>query len=475
MDATKLFERGKEAFERGSWELAIVIWQQLLAVKPDHLDARKLLREAENRKWTQANSGSGAKILALVRGIGPLVCFAVHMLTKKYDRAVIDCEKFLIRDPNCMPVLWWLAAAALKGGQENVAILTLEYMRGRNPKNVKVLRRLGRLYEDTDDINRAIDAWEGLKNILPVDREAQTQLRDLAAKKTMVDGKYDTAGDEDATYRQSLKNKDDSEELEQEHRIIRTDEDLQRTIDRVTKDVENEPENKRHLLQLGDLYRRAQNPAKARELYERAQKLDSMDFSIPERLGELKIDEYAEREKALAQKVAASPGDTEAKARLAALKKEKFDFSLKEYERQVHVRPTDAELRKKLGDLYYEAKLFDQAAPEYQRAASDPRMRRECRKLLGLCLYNTGKHQLAASQFEQAIEGGNAASREVRDVMYYLAVTLEKLGHADRAVEVLRKIFDVDMSYKDVQERLDRLMRVKEDETKAPEPEGEHS
>ena len=475
MDAAKLFERGKDAFERGSWELAIVIWQQLLAVKPDHLDARKLLREAENRKWTQENLGSSAKVLALVRSVGPLVGFAVHMLTKKYDRAVIDCEKILIRDPNCMPVLWWLATAALKGGQEDVAILSLEYMRSRNPRNVKVLRRLGRLYENKDDINRAIDAWENLRKMIPADREAQTQLRDLAAKKTMVDGKYETAVQEDATYRESLKSKDDSEEIEQEHRIIRTDDDLQRAIERVAKDIENEPENKRHILQLGDLYRRAKDTAKARELFEQAQKLDSMDFSIPERLGELKIDEYAEQEKTLAQKIAASPEDREAKARLAALRKEKFDFSLKEYERQVHIRPTDAELRKKLGDLYYEAKLFDQAAPEYQRAASDPRMRRECRKLLGLCLYNTGKHQLAASQFEQAIEGGNAASREVRDVMYYLAMTLEKLGSTDRAVEVLRKIFDVDMSYRDVQERLDRLMRIKEDETTDPEPEGESS
>lgn len=476
MDVTKLFERGSQAFERGNWELAMMVWQQLLAMQPDHVNARKMLREAENRKWVQEGGAGVAKALALAKGLPSIAAFGVHMVSKNYDRAMIDCEKVLARDPYCVPMVWGLAMAALKGGHADVAIVTFEYIHERKPGNTKALRHLGYLYEEKGEIARAIDAWTTLRRVLPNDREGQTKLRDLAAVKTMVDGKYETATQKGATYRDSLRSTEESEDREQEHRAIRTDDDLQRAIDRVSKDVEQNPNQKRYVIQLGDLYRRAGELEKARELYQRAQQLDGMDLSIPERLGELSIDQYEAQEKALADRLRAAPDDEILKAQLDALRKERFEYSLNEYRRQVQVRPTDSVLRAKLGDLYFQAKMFDEAAPEYQKASADPRARRRCRKMLGICLYNTGKHQLAASQFEQAMEGGLATSPEIRDIMYYLAVTLEKLGNFDRAEEVLRQIFDADMAYKDVQKRLDRVMQAKQQAAKTqPTPTGEAS
>ena len=471
MDMTKLFDQGSQAFERGNWGLAVMLWQQLLAMQPDHVDARKLMREAENRKWAQDGKGALAKVLALVKGATSLIGYVIHILGKNYDRAMIDCEKVLAYDPNCMVMLWALANAATKGGHADVAVMTLEYLRDRKPGALKAHRRLGLLYEQQREIAKAIESWENVRKIRINDREAQVKLRDLAAMKTMVDGKYETATQADKDFRESLKDQGEADEREQEQHIIRTDEDLSRAIQRVEGDVQANPDNKRYVLQLGDLYRRAGDIEKARGLYERAQQLDTMDFAIPERLGELTIDEYNRRESELESKLAGDAGNAEIQAALAALKQERFDFSLKEFQRQVTVRPTDAPLRAKLGDLLFSAKRFDEAAPEYQKAAADPRLRRRCRKLLGLCLYNSAKYQLAASQFEQATEGGTAANREIREILYYLAATLEKLGDYDRTELVLRQIFDADMSYKDVQERLDKIMRLKQQSRAAAERE----
>ncbi|MFO7897599.1 MAG: tetratricopeptide repeat protein [Planctomycetota bacterium] len=461
MELNKLYAQGNEAFERGNWGLAVMLWQQLLAMQPGHVDARKMLREAENRQWAQEGRGKAAKVLAYVQGLPAIVAFAYHFLTKNYDRAMIDCEKVLAYDPTCTPMLWGLAKAAMKGGHAEIAVLTLEYIREKNPTSTRVHRDLGYQYEAANEIAKAIESWENLKRVDPTNRESQLKLRDLAAMKTMVDGRYDTATEDGATYRKSLRSKEESEELEEEHRIIRTEEDLRRAIERVSKDVKENPENKRYILQLGDLHRRAKEYDEARQLYERARALDKMDFSIPERLGELRIDQYDEKEAELQAKLKQNPDDDELKSRLEALQQEKFEFSKQEFQRQIKARPTDSGLRVKLGDLLFNAGEYEEAAPQYQRAANDPRMRRRCRKLLGMCLYNTKKYQLAASQFEQAVEGGTPANREVREIMYYQAITLEQLGELDRAEEVLRKIFDADMSYKDVQERLDRLMEKK--------------
>jgi tetratricopeptide (TPR) repeat protein len=468
MDVSKLFDRGSQAFERGNWELAIMIWQQLLTLQPDHTDARKLLREAENRKWTQNGCGGFAKATAFIKGFGSILASAFHSATKNYDRAIIDCEKVLTHDPNCTPVLWALSRAATKGEHLGVAIMTIEYIRDHNPKNKSALRQVARLYEEADEIARAIDAWQKLKGLVPNDREAQTKLRDLAAMKTMVDGRYDTATQEGATYRDSLKSKDDSEGLEQKGRIVRTAQDLDREIERVKKDVDAEPNNKRHVLQLGDLYRRGKRYEEARKSYNRGREIDPMDATILERLGDMRVEEYDGQEEALKKQLEAAPGDAALTAELQTLRKEKFEFRREEYARQVHARPTDAGLRSKLGDLFFGEKMFDEAAVEYQKAATDPRMRRRCLKLLGICLYNTGKFQLAASQFEQAVSDGTAASREVRDIMYNQARTYEKLGNLDRAAEVLREIFNVDMAYKDVQERLERIMQTKDEQQPPP-------
>ena len=465
MDVTKLFDRGSEAFERGNWELAIVVWQQLLQLQPDHTDARKMLREAENRKWAQNGSGAGAKVMAVVAGTGSILAYIIHALSKNHDRAMIDCEKVLARDPNCTFILWALARAAANGDHVNTAILTIEYILSRDPKNKSALRQVARLYEDADDIARAIDAWQKLKVSIPNDREAQTKLRDLAAMKTMVDGRYETATDEKADFRDSLKNKNQTKDLEQKGRIIRTDSDLESEIERVKRDIEAEPGNKRHVLQLGDLYRRGKNFEAAQKEYERAREIDQMDATILERMGDMRVEEYGEQEAVLLKELEAAPDDGALKAKLAALQQEVFEFRREEYTRQVHARPTDAGLRSKLGDLLFAKKMFGEAAVEYQKAAMDPRMKRRCLKLLGICLYNTGKFQLAVSQFEQAVSGGTAQSREIREIMYYQAVAHEKLGNVDRACEVLREILNVDIGYKDVQERLERLMQAKDDQS----------
>lgn len=465
-DVTKLFEHGSNAFERGSWELAIMVWQQLLAMEPDHVNARRMLREAENRMWAQSGAGTSAKIKTFIKGIPVLIAYGIHFSTKDYDRCLVDCEKILAEDPNHSLALHLLNTAALKGGHNGVALITMEYLIDKNPNDIKVLKKLGYLYEKEEKINEALTVWEKVNQLVPADYEASGKRRDLAALRTMKDGKYDTAGKEHKNYRDSLKNEQDAVEREQAGKIIRTDDDLTRAIARVTQDYQSNPGQKRYVIQLADLYRRAQKFQQAVKLYEEAIKIDPMDFGIPEKMGDMKIEEFNAREKALADKIKDNPDNAATKGELVQVQKLKFEFQLQEYARQIQVRPTDAGLHKKLGDLYFEHKMYDEGAVEFQKASADPRFRIRCKKMMGLCLFNTGKYQLAAGQFEQASDG-NAANLEMREIMYYFAITLEKLGEKDRAETEYKKIFDVDMAYKDVQKRLDRLMHERQERSSA--------
>jgi tetratricopeptide (TPR) repeat protein len=458
---TKLFDEGSKAFERGNLDLAIMLWQQLLAMNPDHQDARKLLRVAEEKRWLQTGGGMGAKVMALLKGIGGFIGFYIHYLAKNYDKAMIDAEKVLVHDPTCTPMLWGLANAAGKGGHTEVRVMTLEKLRELEPDSAGVHRALGHAYTEAERLDEAGESWHTVQKLKPLDREASNRLRDIGAMQTMVKGKYIGATEKGASFRESVKNPDEVQDREREEGTIRTDEDLQKRIEKVTNDVEANPGQKRYVIQLGDLYRRAGDIDKARELYRRAIELDSMDYSVQDKLADLRIDDLAREERELGETLEAEPGNAEAKARLEEVKKQRYEYTREELERRIKVRPTDWPLRRQLGDLLFAHRLFEDAAPHYQKGAADPGQRRYCRTRLGLCLFNSGKVQLAVDQFEHAVEGGTAANRQVREILYYLAVALERLGELDRAEETYRNIFEADMGYKDVQERLDKVMAAK--------------
>jgi len=459
VDVSKLTDKARVAADRGNYDYAIELYRRFLELQPNDPEARKALRAVEMRKF-QERGVTKSTPAGWLKGLGSLVAALVLLALRKYEKAMIACENFLANDPYNRTVLCLLGRAAAAAGHLDAAILAYEEVRNHDGtptgslavrSHVAVLRRLGELYTETKQLPLAAERIEEILQFLPGDRDAERLLRDIAAQRSMVEGGWDKAGKKGG-YREVLKDEDKAKQLEDSHRDIRTREDVVGAIERVKKDLAQQPGNVRYLIQLGDYYRMLKDWDHARATYQQAQKLDPVNFLIAERLGDLKLAEMDERMKALAS-------DPNKRAELEELRKQRMAFAVEEYERRVKARPQDLPTRYKFGEILFQLARYKEAAVQFQHASRDPRSRRAALYRLGLCFEEQGLTDLAIEQFEKAVSGVSLVDQEAKEILYSLAQAHEKQARMSEALETYKKIFEIDIGFKDVSQKIEQLLK----------------
>ena len=76
---------------------------------------------------------------------------------------------------------------------------------------------------------------------------------------------------------------------------------------------------------------------------------------------------------------------------------------------------------------------------------------------LGKAFAEIGKYDLAIRQLTQALEGHTTMSDEVKEILYDLADVYERTGDKDKATREFNKIYEVDIGFRDVGDRLRKL------------------
>jgi tetratricopeptide (TPR) repeat protein len=444
------------AFERSNYDYAIDLYLQLLELQPNHTDARKRLRAVEIRKFQELGVTSSSPT-AWLRGLGSLLTALFLLIVRRYDKAMSACEAFLKKDPHNAVVLTLLAQGAAKAGLRDTAVLVYEDVRSRlgNPQrkmaiaaHCRRLRALGHLYEEAGDYPRAIQCFEEVRHYRPTDREADIKLRDLAARRSMAEGRWEDAGKQG--FREALKSEGDSQRMEESHRDIRTRQDTEAAIARVQRDIEKDPTNTRYLTQLGDLYKMIEDWNDARTAYRKAEELDPSNFLVQERLGDLQLAEMDVQIKQLRANEATRP-------QAAELHSHRVELALEEYQRRARARPQDFATRYMLAEILFEMRQYKDAATQYQFASRDPKTRRPATYRLGLCLEYQGLMDLAIGQYQKASAGASVISQEVKDILYTLGQAYENQGRLGEALETYKKVFNTDMNFKDVSTKIQSL------------------
>ena len=459
MDVTKLTDKAAIATERGNYDYAMDLYLRLLELQPNNTEARKALRAVEVRKF-QERGITKSNLGAWIKGFGHLVTILISFVIRKYEKAMAACEAFLKNDPYNRIVRWLLARAAMRAGYLDTAILILEDIRssatgqlkGMALKgHIKVLRTLGQLYAQTDKLPLANERFEEILRAAPGDREAERRIREIAALRSMSEGGWDKAGKKGG-YRDVLKDEDASKRLEDVQRDIRTSGDVLNAIERVKGDLAKEPESTRHLLQLGDLYKMLKEWDQARATYERAREIDPSNFLMEERLGDLRLAEMDEE-------IEAIKGAESQKEHLLQLRKERMTFAFKEYQKRVRARPQDLPTRYALGSILLQIGRAKEASVQFQHASRDPKTRRPALFRLGICFQKQGLVDLAVEQFQKAVTGASLVDHEVKDILYALGEARESQGRLVEALEAYKKIFEVDINYRDVSGKIEELYK----------------
>ena len=467
MDITKQYEKACEAVERGNDEYAIKLFQEILTYRPEHLESRQKLRDSVKRKFRKEGVKS-AGAAAYAKGIVPLVRMHVYTLTKKFDLALHESEKFLALDPDNVVALSNLGKAATAILEcIPTAVWVYESILEQRPNDVKTLRILGDLYEmlyendkKPEYLDKASGYYERLLRVKPDAREVETKLRDLAARKTIKKGWDRVNARDKGAFTEVLRDGTQMEDQRAgEDQVIRTEDDLDRNLKRVKGDIEKEPNSKKLVIQLGDLYRRGKRYDEAKAEYLNAKRIDANDGSIDERLGDLQIEVFDVQIDDLQEEIRKETAPQGSNEKVAAMAAERDRFATKEYAARVKVRPTDLPLRYRLGVLLYNAADIDGAFAEFQQARNSPQFRRSATTYCGMCLYKKGMFDLSVQMFEDAVKDSVTVDHEQKNILYNLGLAAEKMGDLKKAEAAYKKLFNADINYRDVNKKIEELYK----------------
>jgi tetratricopeptide (TPR) repeat protein len=440
----KLFEKAKEAFSKRNYDYAIELFLNILKVDPNHVDARKALRNTELKK--QSELGGGSKLGGLF-GAAKGATLSAKNPEKTLDKA----EAILKNDPKNIKVRYTLAQCLIALGHHAGAAVELEGSLEVDPDHVESMKLLCEAYQHLGRIRDAQNIIQRATKKAPSDGDAARMLRAVMASQAIEDTQAESAKD----YRDMIRDKDQAAKLEAAGRLVGDAGEMADDEQALLANVQADPSDIKSLKKLGELYNKSRQYKKAMEVYTKAYEVDTSDGALRMAAGDARVKLYDQYIAKYAKAV--QGGDDSGKEKLKKYRLDKLRFQIQEWEQRVREHPTDMNLRFQLGTFYLTGNKVDQAIEQFQATIKDPKRKVVSMQNLGSCFRKKGLYDLAAGQLNKALDSGELASDEVNGVRYELGRTFEEGGQLEKALDEYKRVMEVDINFKDVMKRIENL------------------
>lgn len=446
-----LWLKAVSAIELRNFGYAISLLQEILKQEPEFLTGRQLLRRAE---VTKSKSARKSFFNISTAPIG--VMKAQREIKKDPKRAVEMLEEVLKREPYNRQANLLLKEAALAAGWSDVGIFALKTLLEENPRDVKVLHELGRLYHDLGDHENEVEIYNQLTAIDPLDARALRLGKDASARASMKRGGWTQA----ESYRDLIKDKDEAISLEQQSRIRLTGEALDQQFAEIYARHQAEPENLDFVRRLGALSEQKEDFESAIRWYQYAADLaKGADTELLRKISNLKIKclerEIVALEEFLSTYSARDEVYAKKSEQLRSIKASRAEIFIADAQERVARNPTDLQLRFELGENFFNAGRFREAVPELQRARQNPHARLKAMNVLGCCYGELGMLDLAMKQLEEASQETSSMDAMKKEIVYNLGMIYERMGDLGKSLACMKEIYEVDYGYRDVAQRVE--------------------
>ncbi len=439
------------AIELRNYGYAIDLLQNLLRQEPEFLTGRQMLRRAEVTRAKTEKKG-------FFNISAPLAVMKAQRELKKDPAKTIELvEKVLETGPYNLQANMLLKDAAVAAKYPEIAVFALETLLENDPRDVKVLHELGRLYHQYDQSDKAVEIYNRISEINPVDLEAAKLGKDAAAHASMKHGGWNEA----ESYRDLIKDKEVAVSLEQQSRIQLTGESLEQQINETYARHEAEPQNVDLAKRLGVLHDQKEDLDGAIAWYQYAVDLtDRTDPGLVRKVTDLKMKklerQIREDEQYLAQHGSNADQFAEKSVALEAAKRQRAEILIEDARKRLDRNPTDLQLRYELGEHLTNAGQYRDALPELQRARQNPNARLRAMNLLGQCYRELGMLDLAAKQLDDAAREMLVMDVVKKEIVYNLGLVYEQMGEAGKYIEAMKQIYETDYGYRDVAARVEK-------------------
>jgi tetratricopeptide (TPR) repeat protein len=439
------------AIELRNFGYAISLLQGILKQEPQFLTGRQLLRR------TEVTKNKSAKKSFLNISTAPISVMKAQREIKRDPKNAIEMLEGVLADkPYNRQANLVLKEAAVAAGWPEIGVFALRTLLEENPRDVKVLHELGRLYHELGESDREVEIYNQISEINPLDPEALRLGKDASAHASMKSGGWTEA----ESYRDLIKDKEAAISLEQQSRMKLTGESLDQQIAETYARHKSDSANIDLARRLGALNEQKEDFEAAVGWYQYAADLTKgADAGLVRKVSDLKIKrldrEIAVDEEFLSTHDARHELYEKKSEGLKTAKKNRAEILLVDARNRVERNPTDLQLRFELGEHLVNAEHFREALPELQRARQNPNARLKAMNLLGCCYGELGMLDLATKELEEASKEILSMDVMKKEILYNLGLTYERMGEREKSLTCMKQIYQADYGYKDVAKRVE--------------------
>jgi len=453
--AQDLYDKGQQALDNGNYDYAIALFEGALDIAPAFSECRRKLRLAEFRKFDLEKPGAFAIWVKTLFNSKPFAQGKYHLSRGNWMAAITEYEKILKINPKSKAALLKIAEAAERNDMIDLAIDSLNAVRFIDPRDVTVIKQMARIYKEKGQLDNARQCYEDVLTINQHDPDAGPELRKIAAIGTIQQSSWDKRD----SYREKIRDEEQAKLLEKEAKLTRTESEVRELIAALENKLALAPQNLSLLKSLSELYFQVNDYARAAECLRTCIDNNPADPTLKQGLAQIEL-KSIERDINLAkEQLFDHPDDAALKASVAGLERRRNTLRLEDCIARVEQYPTNLTLRFELGTLYMENNMIDQAITEFQLAVKTPSKKIQALDCLGICFKQKKMYDLAIQQFTAALENVREMTPAKKDLIYNLASTYEAMGHIEKAVAEFKKIYTVDIAFKDVAVKIEKTYR----------------
>ena len=155
------------------------------------------------------------------------------------------------------------------------------------------------------------------------------------------------------------------------------------------------------------------------------------------------------------------PEDPALKQQLTDLHDQKKMLQTEQQEMLVRRYPNDLDAHFELGVLYFKANRWDDALKEFQFAANSPKLKVLSTHYMGRCLVQKKMYDLAIPRFKAALGACVVMDGTRKEILYDLGVNCETMGKEAEAIEHFKQIYEVDISFRDISQKIEAHYKKK--------------
>jgi len=458
----RFFDRARDVHQATNFEYAMTLWLNGLRMDPTNLEAVVgFFRSADSFLGTkEGGKGPSRDTLNQFSGKGEVDKFLGYLLqfgvkpndTESVVKASESALKFGARETSR-----WLA--------ERAFATALREKKQRKAHFVSIME----VFETLEAFDLAIKAGNVAVQLDTSDAKLANKVRNLSAESTMSRGGYDNV-DKEGGFRSNMKDADNQRRLEEQDRIVKTDDVLTRQINDSLAEYEKNPLDKPNITKLVSLLiqRRIGNDVeRALQFLDKAY-ADTQEYRFKMEASTLRLKLIKGKVERLRGEAEKNPDDADAAGVYEVARQQYVDAESKEYQQRVAAYPTDRVYKYELGRRLFDAGRYEDAIAALQEAKTEPKLKLKALQYLGQAFQAIGFYDGAIDTYRSALDGMAVTDGEVAmEVRYGLMVALrgraeeaDDLATAEEAYKIAAGIAIQSFSYKDIRVQREELKEL---------------